>query len=459
MDLIWHKNDIRMKDNQSVHNSQEGIPLYVFDDRILEYGDARRTKWIIKNIKNLKSDYRDKGSDLIIRVGESPEVIEDIINEFDIGRVLSANSYTKIGMSRDKAVKNKLNKNNVEFKRFHDTVMHEPESIFTNKGDPYSVFTYYHKKWKKREKDEPYKIPNDLHRFSDERDVPTIQELGFNDIEISLPRSGNDAAIDVLDNFVHNRIYDYQDERDYPNKNVTSRLSPYLSYGIVGVRDVWKATQDAKKEADNVDSVEAYQEQLAWRDFYHQVMYHNPELTTENYKDYENDIKWRDDSEELERWKNGTTGYPIVDAGMRQLEEEGWMHNRVRMIVASFLTKDLLIDWRHGYNWFKKMLIDHNAPNNNGGWQWAASTGTDAQPYFRIFNPMTQGEDYDSNAEYIKKYVPELKDVEPDKIHVWNELSDKKRNELAPSYNHPVIDHSERREEALEMFRKARGDD
>jgi deoxyribodipyrimidine photo-lyase len=182
-------------------------------------------------------------------------------------------------------------------------------------------------------------------------------------------------------------------------------------------------------------------------------------VVTRNYKDYAHDIRWRDDPEALSAWKDGETGYPIVDAGMRQLREEAFMHNRVRMVVASFLTKDLLIDWREGYDWFREKLVDHDTANDNGGWQWAASTGTDAQPYFRIFNPMTQGADYDPEAEYIKTYVPELGGVPAETIHSWHELDEGARGMHAPDYPSPIVDHSQRREQAIEMFERARGDE
>jgi len=206
------------------------------------------------------------------------------------------------------------------------------------------------------------------------------------------------------------------------------------------------------------EAVEEFQSQLAWREFYTQVLRHNPEVVTENYKQYDNEIAWREDPEALQAWKDGETGYPIVDAGMRQLRAEAWMHNRVRMIVASFLTKDLLIDWREGYDWFRRKLVDHDTANDNGGWQWAASTGTDAQPYFRIFNPMTQGERYDPDAEYVREYVPELRGVDPDLIHGWHEASLTERRSAAPEYPDPIVDHGERREAALAMFERARGE-
>jgi deoxyribodipyrimidine photo-lyase len=179
---------------------------------------------------------------------------------------------------------------------------------------------------------------------------------------------------------------------------------------------------------------------------------------TENYRGYEHAIEWREDPEGLRAWKDGRTGVPIVDAGMRQLRAEAWMHNRLRMVVASFLTKDLLLDWRAGYDWFRRRLVDHETGNDNGGWQWAASTGTDAQPYFRIFNPMTQGADYDPDAEYIAEYVPELRGVDPEQVHGWHELGSEEREAVAPEYPAPIVEHAERRERALAMFERARGE-
>jgi deoxyribodipyrimidine photo-lyase len=215
----------------------------------------------------------------------------------------------------------------------------------------------------------------------------------------------------------------------------------------------------AEASDEERESVAEFQSQLAWREFYTHVLFFNPEVVTENFKSYENEIEWRDDPDELQAWRDGETGYPIVDAGMRQLKREAYMHNRVRMIVASFLTKDLLCDWRHGYAHFREYLADHDTQNDNGGWQWAASTGTDAQPYFRIFNPMTQGERYDPDAEYIAEYVPELRGVDPSVVHSWHECSPLQRRNAAPDYPEPIVDHSERREAALAMFERARGEE
>jgi deoxyribodipyrimidine photo-lyase len=382
--------------------------------------------------------------------------------------------YSGLARRRDSEVRQALNDAGVARESVHDAIHHEPGSITTNAGDPYSVYTYFWKKWRDRPKDDPYPEPNpeDLADVTGEA-LPTIDELGFEDPEGDVQPAGTEAARERLAAFCDDAIYRYEEDRDYMTRDATSRLSTDLKWGTIGIREVYAATEQAKTEAAEADvdtaegddeggpvaSVEEFQSQLAWREFYTHVLFFNPEVVSQNYKEYERDIEWENDEDLLQAWKDGETGYPIVDAGMRQLREEAYMHNRVRMIVASFLTKDLLVDWREGYDWFREKLADHDTANDNGGWQWAASTGTDAQPYFRIFNPMTQGERYDPDAEYIKEYVPELEHASPKAIHEWHELTDFERRRVAEDYPAPVVDHSERREQALAMFETARGDD
>jgi deoxyribodipyrimidine photo-lyase len=344
-------------------------------------------------------------------------------------------------------------------------VLHEPGSITTNDGTHYAVYSYFWKKWRDREKDEPVAAPvaDGLADGSavEGTPVPSLDDLGVGEPTATIPDVTPGAARDRLESFCSDDIYRYADRRDYPNDDATSRLSTHLKWGTIGIRSVYAATAEAFAAAEDDaarESVEAFQSQLAWREFYTHVLAANPRLVSENYKDYEHDVQWRSDAEALAAWKAGETGYPIVDAGMRQLREEAWMHNRVRMIVASFLTKDLLVDWREGYDWFRERLADHDTANDNGGWQWAASTGTDAQPFFRIFNPMTQGERYDPDAEYVKRYVPELRGASPAKIHSWHELSDAERESVAPEYPAPIVDHAAARERALATFRAARGE-
>jgi len=325
------------------------------------------------------------------------------------------------------------------------------------------VFTYFSKKWHDRPKEPPAdpSTAADLAGVSGDP-LPALSDLGFDEPHAEIPPAGTGPARSRLTDFCDGDIYRYDDRRDYPAEDCTSRLSPHLKYGTIGIREVYEGTEAARLDADSEsgrESVREFQDQLAWREFYTQVLWDRPDVVSENYKQYENALKWRDDPETLQAWKDGLTGYPIVDAGMRQLREEAYMHNRVRMIVASFLTKDLLIDWREGYRWFCEKLVDHDTANDNGGWQWAASTGTDAQPYFRIFNPVTQGERYDPDAGYITEYVPELAGVPAETIHSWGDLDAGTRTMHAPEYPDPIVDHGQRRERAIELFERARGDD
>jgi deoxyribodipyrimidine photo-lyase len=322
------------------------------------------------------------------------------------------------------------------------------------------VYTYFWKKWRDREKDEPRAVPALASVDPDGAAIPTRSELGFDPPEAELPPAGTEPARARLSAFLDDDAHQYGERRDYPADECTSRLSPHLKFGTIGIREVDARVRErlAAATGDERESIESFRSQLAWREFYTHVLYFNPGVVSENYKTYEEPIEWENDEKLLAAWRRGETGYPIVDAGMRQLREEAFMHNRVRMIVASFLTKDLLIDWREGYQWFCERLVDHDTANDNGGWQWAASTGTDAQPYFRIFNPMTQGERYDPDAEYIKRYVPELEGVPADVIHSWHELDAGAREMHAPAYPEPIVDHSERREQAISMFERARGD-
>jgi len=461
MEVYWHRRDLRVSDNAGLSACERVLPLFVLDDEVLEHASPPRVAFLLDALRSLREDYRALGGNLLVEHGDPREIVPRIADENDAS-VRWNRDYSGLALERDEEVRDALEAEGIETRDYKDAVLHEPDEIFTNSGDPYSVYTYYHRKWVNREKHEPYPEPDEVVKPEGANEVPSLGALGFDSPEADVPDAGTDIAHSLLDDFLGDDVYKYDRSRDYPARRCTSRLSPHLKYGTIGVRELWQATQEAKEDASNEDereSVEEFQAQLAWREFYTQVLYHNPSVVTENYKEYENDIDWRDDEDEIDAWRRGETGYPIVDAGMRQLREGAFVHNRVRMIVASFLTKDLLADWRVGYAHFRRMLVDHETGNDNGGWQWAASTGTDAQPYFRIFNPMTQGERYDEDAEYIKEYVSELRGVPAEKIHSWHELDDEEREELAPEYPAPIVDHAARREDALAMFEKARGEE
>jgi deoxyribodipyrimidine photo-lyase len=489
MQIHWHRDDLRAADNRGLAAGADAaadtdgesgttrsdgvLPVFVLDDDVLEYAGDARVRFMLDALDSLRAWYRDHGSDLLVVRGDPASILPGLAREYDADRVVWNKGYSGLARDRDDRVRDALDDADVEHDSFHDAIFHEPGSITTNAGDPYSVFTYFGRKWLDRPKADPIDAPDASALAEVDGDpLPTIEELGFAEPDADVEKAGTAAARERLEAFCADGIFRYDEDRDYPTREAVSRLSAHLAWGTIGVREVYAATEAAMERAENggadvagftpeeqIDSVEEFQSQLAWREFYTHVLYFNPEVVTENYKEYEHDIEWRDDPEELQAWKRGETGYPIVDAGMRQLLDEAYMHNRVRMIVASFLTKDLRIDWRAGYAHFREHLVDHDTANDNGGWQWAASTGTDAQPYFRIFNPMSQGERYDPDAEYIKKYVPELRGVDADTIHEWHELSPVERAQVDTDYPAPIVDHSERREEALSMFEAARGDD
>ncbi|QLC34327.1 deoxyribodipyrimidine photo-lyase [Halarchaeum sp. CBA1220] len=467
MQVFWHRSDLRLHDNRGLAAAADAddgavVPVFVFDDDVLEHGSDRRVAFMLDALDALRDAYRERGSDLLIRRGDPSSVLPDVAHERGADAVHWNADYSGLAQERDEAVADALSADGVESHQHHDAVHHEPGDIRTNAGDPYQVYTYFWKKWQEREKAAPFDAPDGDALAAVEGDaLPDVADLGFEPPEIDLPDAGHDAAVDRLDAFCDGDVFRYDEAREHPAMDATSHTGQDFSFGTLGVREAYARTVAAMEEADHEDereSVAEFQSQLAWREFYTQVLYFNPEVVTENYSEYENPIAWRDDPEEIRAWKRGETGYPIVDAGMRQLKAEGYVHNRVRMIVASFLTKDLLTDWRVGYRHFREHLVDHDTANDNGGWQWAASTGTDAQPYFRVFNPQTQGEKYDPDAEYVRAYVPELEGVPADAIHDWPALTPEERAEHAPDYPDPVVDHGERREDAIAAFEDARGD-
>lgn len=467
MQLHWHRSDLRAMDNVGLTEATADgpvVPVFVFDEQALADSSPPRVTALLDALTRLRNWYRDRGSELVIVHGDPQEKIPHLATEYDAERVTWNREYSRRAKKRDAAVRQALDEQGIARASFDGGVHHEPGAITTNAGDPYAVYTYFWKKWRDRPKEPPREPPSaaELASVEDNEPLPTRSELGFEQPEAEVQPVGPAPARERLEVFCSGPIFEYDEKRDYPTAECTSRLSADIAFGTIGVRELYAATEDAMQAAETesaAESVEEFQSQLAWREFYIQVLDDNPDVVSENYKEYENEIQWRDDPEALQAWKDGNTGYPIVDAGMRQLREEAYMHNRVRMIVASFLTKDLLIDWRKGYAWFKQKLADHNIANNNGGWQWAASTGTDAQPYFRIFNPMTQGERYDPDAEYITQYVPELEGVDPEVIHEWHECSLTQRRRAAPEYPDPIVDHGDRREKALSMFKRARGEE
>lgn len=458
----WHRRDLRVADNTGLAAAADEtvLPVFIFDPDVLAYAAPPRMSFLLDALDALRRWYRTRGSDLIVANGHPWDVLPTLTDTHGADGVTWNHDYSGLAQQRDERVIEALEEHDIAYEMFHDAVHHEPGAIRTNDGDPYSVFSYFWKKWRDREKETPVPAPRaEAFVEVNGEPLPRLDDLGFDEPEAEIPPAGTEPARNRLSRFCDDVIYQYGEQHDYPASNGSSRLSQDLKYGTIGIREVYDRTEDALDDAttdDEHESVEAYQRQLAWREFYTHVLFFNPNTIRENYKSYENEIHWRSDGDELQVWKDGTTGYPIVDAGMRQLRTEAFMHNRTRLLVGSFLTKDLMHDWRDGYDWFQARLVDHETANEAGNWQWVGSTGTDAQPYFRIFNPMTQGERYDPDAEYIKQYVPELRDVDPDAIHRWDELAPDEREAIAPDYPAPIVDHAKRRDAALKTFEHAR---
>ena len=469
MDLHWHRRDLRLADNLALAAADSPVlGVFVVDEGVHRHASPPRMAALLDALESLRGAYRERGSELIVRQGAPETVLPSLVDRLDGTTVTAAAEYSGLARRRDERVVERLEDVDAALATSHDAVLVPPGEITTNAGDPYSVFSYYAKKWHDRAAPDPASVPLDaLAEPSALPDlepgpIPTLAALDFPAPEAAVPPVSTAAARERLREFVAEAIFRYEDRRDLPAEGGTSRLSPHLRFGTIGIREVTAATDEALDRAETEaarESVLTFRDQLAWRDFYAEQLFHHPEMVRTNLTTFENPIEWERDDAAFAAWCAGETGYPIVDAGMRQLREEAWMHNRVRMIVASFLTKDLRIDWRRGYRWFREKLVDHDPGNDAGGWQWAASTGTDAQPFFRIFNPASQAETHDPDGEYVREYVPELRDVPTEVIHDWPTLETAERAAHAPAYPAPIVDHAAAREAALAMFRAARGED
>ncbi|MFB6173469.1 MAG: deoxyribodipyrimidine photo-lyase, partial [Halobacteriales archaeon] len=339
MRLHWHRRDLRAADNPGLAAAAAdgpAVPVFVFDRDVLAHAGPPRVAFMLDALDSLRSWYRERGSDLVVRRGDPREVLPELAAEFDADGVTWGKEHSGLGRERDAEVRQALDEADVTRQSVQDALLHEPGSIRTNQGEVYSVFTYFWKKWRDREKDDPVDPPDesDLAEVSDDEPLPTLADLGFDEPEADVPPAGTDVARDLLDAFLADDVYEYDDRRDYPADECTSRLSAHLKFGTIGIREVHAAVREAKSAAAGADydSAEEFESQLAWREFYSHVLWDEPSVVTENFKEYERDIEWNHDPEALQAWKDGETGYPIVDAGMRQLRAEAYMHNRVRMI-------------------------------------------------------------------------------------------------------------------------------
>ncbi len=473
--LYGSYNDYRIRDNPALSTAaQQGdavIPVFV---DAAEEGDRRSGAagrwWQHRALKAFRSDLQGIGSKLIIRSGaSSTEMLSNLVEEAGADAVFWNRRYEPGLAARDRRVEEALQEQGVETKSFRSYLLHEPcREIRTQAGSSYQVFTYFWKTFRRTiDVGKPIEAPESLPAPDKWPSSESLSDIAPEAEGISTGDPGSywdpseSGARNRLDRFLSRRLAAYPQARDRPDIAGTSALSPHLHSGTISPRQVWHAVKWERERPEGTsEQADAFLRQLGWREFSYHVLLHNPHTTQAPLREKFEAFDWRGDEEALEVWKNGQTGYPIVDAGMRQLLETGWMHNRVRMIVASFLTKDLLIPWQEGEAWFWERLVDADLANNVMGWQWSAGCGADAQPFFRIFNPVRQGREHDPEGRYVRRHVPELKDLSNDYVHApWEapeEVLEQAGVELGATYPRPIVDHSKAREAALEAYEQVK---
>jgi deoxyribodipyrimidine photo-lyase len=462
----WIRRDLRLIDNQALtaagEQGEQIVPLFVIDPVLWRspYVGPKRTTFLLDGLRRLDKALRERGGRLIVRRGEPRREVAAIMRETGAKTIFAEEDVSPYARRRDAALGAEVN-----LRLTPGLTILPPGVVRKQDGDPYTVFTPFSKAWFGHASP----TPDDLDRVPDQISVPSnlasqpipTQELP-EDIAFV---AGEGEAQQRLLRFTQGDkapIFQYAQQRDLPAANATSSLSPYLRLGMLSARQAVVAAQEALARASNQnghEGVQAWINELVWREFYINILYHFPQVRRGNFRTKYDGIAWENDGDKLEAWQNGRTGYPFVDAGMRQLIHSGWMHNRVRMITASFLTKDLLIDWRYGERWFMQHLVDGDPAANNGGWQWAAGTGTDAAPYFRIFNPITQSKKFDPQGTYIRRWLPELQQVPQRYIHEpWLMPSEVQRDSgcrIGKQYPPPIVDHAAARKRALAMYKAA----
>ncbi|MDB9960603.1 DNA photolyase family protein [Oceanihabitans sp.] len=428
VNVFWFRRDLRLDDNTGLfHALQAGKPvllIFIFDEEILDKlpeKDARVT-FIHKTLQSMKINLRaDFNSDIAIYYGQPLEVFKKLIVDYNIDSVFTNRDYEPYAKKRDTEIAQFLGDNGIAFKTFKDHVIFEKDDVVKSDGKPYLVYTPFMKLWKTLFKEITLEFYDSYQLLDNALKNVLLQNLSLEDIGFKVANQEIEA-FEVTSSLIQN----YEATRNFPAKESTSRLGPHLRFGTVSIR---KMVQKAVSEVNEV-----FWQELIWREFFIQILWHFPETITSSFKPKYDRIQWRNNEAEFKLWCQGKTGYPLVDAGMHELNQTGFMHNRVRMVVGSFLCKHLLIDWRWGEAYFAEKLHDYEMASNIGNWQWVAGCGVDAAPYFRIFNPTTQIEKFDKNLDYIKKWVPDFQEL---------------------TYPKPIVDHKEARERCLKIYKEA----
>ncbi|MBT3071203.1 DNA photolyase family protein [Rhodomicrobium sp. Az07] len=467
--LVLFRRDLRLADHSALTAAAETgapvIPVYVLDDETpgrWRLGGASRW-WLHQSLTSLASDLEALGSRLVLRRGHTERALLHLIEETGARSVFFTRGYEPFQRALEERLTATLEARGVSLRRFGGQILVEPESLANLAGEPFRVFTPFFRALSQRGvPSTPLPAPRKL--AAPDR-WPRSDALESWCLEPTKPdwaggiraawQPGETAARERLAHFIETALASYRSRRDEPGVDGTSRLSPHLAFGEIGPRQIWQAVQAAEAAGDQA-AADAYLREVGWREFSYHLLFHFPHLPEAPFRPEFAAFPWRDDDSALEAWRRGRTGYPIVDAGMRQLWQTGWMHNRVRMIVASFLIKHLLLPWQIGADWFRDTLVDADLANNAASWQWVAGSGADAAPYFRIFNPVLQGEKFDARGDYVRIFVPELAKLSASLIHKpWTASAVALRRygvTLGESYPHPVVDHAAARARALAAF-------
>ncbi len=426
IDVFWFRRDLRLHDNKALYHAlKQGKPLlllFVFDDYILDPLPANdhRVTFLYNTLSAMHQELSEVGGGLEIRRGKPVEVIHELIHTYRVGSVFCNADHEPYGINRDKEVKELLAGKGINFYQYLDHLIMDKSEVVKPEGTPYQVFTPYSKRWKEKleekhlEQYHSQELLKDADIVSD-GSFPAMADIGMEKSSLSAPPLKMDEVL----------IRNYHRQRDIPAINGTSRLGVHLRFGTLSIRELIRK---------GLQWNDTYLNELIWREFYAMILWHYPDVVTRSFKSAYDRIQWRNDENEFEAWKHGKTGFPMVDAGMRQLSTTGFMHNRLRMVTASFLSKHLLIDWRWGEAWFAENLFDYELSSNNGGWQWSAGTGCDAAPYFRIFNPMAQQKKFDPEGLFVAKWVPEQNEKD---------------------YPRPIVDHAFARDRCLKVYKEA----
>lgn len=463
--IVWYRNDLRITDHPALtHAAEEGprvVPVFIFNDAILKgrHWGSNRNRFLLESLDDLKSSLKKIGGDLVYRHGKASEELIKLAQEVQATHVYYTADYTTYAIKRDRQVESDLKEHDIEPHAFGGrTLVSGLGEIKTKAGTPHKVFTPFYKGWlavNRRPVAEPPRsisLPSDVSMGA----APSLADLtDSNDLSPNVLKGGETEALKRFEAFLHKDMKQYANKNNDMAADATSRLSSYLHFGCISPRQI-------EDELPHSHGGDAWRRQLAWSDFYNYVLLHYPQNARHEFQEkYRGTLQWKKDEGLLKAWREGKTGYPVVDAGMRQLIQEGWMHNRARLIVGSFLTKDLWQDWRDGESWFMRMLTDGDEANNNGNWQWIASVGVDPAPvYRRLYNPSSQAKNYDPSGDYVRRYVPELKDV-PDKYlsEPWKMTDEQQvaaHCSIGTDYPLPIVDHKEAREHALSRYSDVR---